>query len=74
MATQTQTLNVGSDSFEVCDTAKVQGAAKLPHSLRILLENVLRNVEDDAARELYVQRIVDCCKISRACRCLSTWR
>ncbi len=59
MAIQTQTLNVGSDSFEVCDTAKVQGAAKLPHSLRILLENVLRNVEDDAARELYVQRIVD---------------
>ena len=46
MSVQTQTLHVGDNDFEVCDTSHVEGAEALPHSLRILLENVLRNVDD----------------------------
>ena len=52
MSVQTQTLHVGDNDFEVCDTSHVEGAEALPHSLRILLENVLRNVDDADAREL----------------------
>ena len=59
MSVQTQTLHVGNNDFEVCDTSHVEGAEALPHSLRILLENVLRNVDDADARELYAKRIVD---------------
>ena len=59
MSVQTQTLHVGDNDFEVCDTSHVEGAEALPHSLRILLENVLRNVDDADARELYAKRIVD---------------
>ena len=59
MSVQTQTLHVGDNDFEVCDTSHVEGAEALPHSLRILLENVLRNVDDSDARELYAKRIVD---------------
>ncbi len=59
MAMQTQTLDIDGESFEIFATSQVQGAAKLPHSLHILLENVLRNVDDDATRELYAKRIVD---------------
>ena len=54
-----QTLHVGDNDFKVCDTSHVEGAEALPHSLRILLENVLRNVDDADARELYAKRIVD---------------
>ena len=59
MSVQTQTLHVGDNDFEVCGTSHVEGAEALPHSLRILLENVLRNVGDADARELYAKRIVD---------------
>ncbi len=59
MSVQTQTLHVGDNDFEMCDTSHIEGAEALPHSLRILLENVLRNVDDAGARELYAKRIVD---------------
>jgi aconitate hydratase len=41
------TLGVGDASFEVFRLAAVDGAAQLPYSLKILLENLLRN-EDGA--------------------------
>ncbi|HEX5115647.1 MAG TPA: aconitate hydratase AcnA [Pseudonocardiaceae bacterium] len=41
------TLSVGDASFEVFRLAAVDGAAQLPYSLKILLENLLRN-EDGA--------------------------
>jgi aconitate hydratase len=37
------TLNVGDASFEVFRLAAVDGAEQLPYSLKILLENLLRN-------------------------------
>jgi len=41
------TLTVGDRSYEVFDLAKVEGAADLPYSLKVLLENLLRT-EDGA--------------------------
>jgi aconitate hydratase len=40
-------LHVGDDSYEIFKIDKVAGAAKLPYSLKILLENLLRT-EDGA--------------------------
>lgn len=59
MALATEVLNVGSMDYEIYPTSGIEEAEKLPHSLRILLENVLRNVSDDAFRAEYVKRIVD---------------
>ena len=40
-------LNVGGKDFEIFDISKVEGAASLPFSLKVLLENLLRT-EDGA--------------------------
>ena len=42
----------GTTISRYATTSHVEGAEALPHSLRILLENVLRNVDDADAREL----------------------
>ena len=59
MELNTETLNVGGSTFAMCATSCVRGADKLPHSLRILLENVLRNVDGEEQKQIYVKRIVD---------------
>ena len=41
------TLSVGDESYEIYRLAAVEGADKLPYSLKVLLENLLR-CEDDA--------------------------
>ncbi|NUP31105.1 MAG: aconitate hydratase AcnA [Streptomycetaceae bacterium] len=41
------TLNVGDESYEIFKLDKVEGSARLPYSLKILLENLLRT-EDGA--------------------------
>ncbi len=40
-------LNVGGKDFEIFDVSKIEGAASLPFSLKVLLENLLRT-EDGA--------------------------
>ena len=40
-------LNVGGKEFEIFDISKIEGAANLPFSLKVLLENLLRT-EDGA--------------------------
>jgi aconitate hydratase len=40
-------LNVGGKDFEIFDISKIEGAASLPFSLKVLLENLLRT-EDSA--------------------------
>ncbi|WP_436777081.1 aconitate hydratase AcnA [Yinghuangia sp. YIM S09857] len=41
------TLNVGDESYEIFKLDKVEGSARLPYSLKVLLENLLRT-EDGA--------------------------
>ena len=42
-------LTVGSEEYLYYPIAQVPGAERLPFSLRVLLENVLRNADDDGA-------------------------
>src|ERR671932_522142 len=37
------TLQVGDESYEIFRLDKVEGSARLPYSLKVLLENLLRN-------------------------------
>lgn len=41
------TLQVGDESYEIFRLDKVEGSARLPYSLKVLLENLLRT-EDGA--------------------------
>lgn len=41
------TLRVGDESYEIFRLDKVEGSARLPYSLKVLLENLLRT-EDGA--------------------------
>lgn len=41
------TLSVGDESYEIFRLDKVEGSARLPYSLKVLLENLLRT-EDGA--------------------------
>lgn len=54
-----ESLRVGEAEYRYVPVSSVQGADKLPYSLTVLLENVLRNVEDDALRDAYARRIVE---------------
>ena len=40
-------LNVGDRSYEIHRLDAVDGIERLPYTLRVLLENVLRNGDDD---------------------------
>lgn len=51
-------LNVGENAYTYYPVAQVQGADALPYSLKILLENVIRNVSDAETASAMVSRIV----------------
>lgn len=59
MADERETLLVDGSSYTIYPTSAVEGAEKLPYSLRILLENILRTVSDEDARNAYVQRLLE---------------
>ena len=52
-------LDVGDASYRYYPIERIEGAAVLPRSLKVLLENVLRNVDDDEARQELAERIVE---------------
>ena len=52
------TLDVGGATYTYYPVANIEGAEKLPYSLTVLLENVLRNVSDESAAEELAGRIV----------------
>lgn len=53
------TLHVGDSDYSFIPVSSIPEARKLPYSLTVLLENVLRNVEEDQLRDVYAKRIVD---------------
>ena len=55
----TQTLTTAYGSYDFYSIRGIKGAEKLPYSLTILLENVLRNVKDEETANLYIQRILE---------------
>ncbi len=54
----TAALAVGENTYEYYPVSECEGAEKLPYSLTVLLENVLRNARDAKEAQLYAQRIV----------------
>lgn len=52
-------LLVGEKSYTYYPIASIEGSERLPYSLKVLLENVLRNVSDDMQAQLLAKRIVD---------------
>lgn len=52
-------LTAGGQDYRYYSIAKLEGAHRLPFSLKVLLENVLRCAEDDAAAEVLANRILD---------------
>ena len=55
----TASLNIQGKEYEYYSVADVEGAQRLPYSLSVLVENVLRNVENSDDAQRFVRRIVD---------------
>ncbi len=53
------TLTVGDKAYAYYPVNQVPGFEKLPYSLTVLLENVLRKAEDDESAALLAQRVVE---------------
>lgn len=58
MASKATSFTVGSDEYLIYPLEGVQGASRLPLALKVLVENVLRNVEDEERAEKLIGRIV----------------
>lgn len=56
---RTATLKVGGKVYTYYPVSQVAGAEKLPCSLTVLLENVLRKAESDESAALLAQRVVN---------------
>jgi len=54
----TSLLEVGGKTYEYYPVSACEGAEKLPYSLTVLLENVLRNARDEQEACVYADRIV----------------
>lgn len=52
-------LQVAGESYRYFPVSEVEGAEKLPYSLTVLLENVLRNAPDEASGKKAAARIVE---------------
>ncbi len=59
MSDSTEVLDVEGSSYLIYPISAVPHSEKLPYSLRILLENLLRTVKDEQARNAYVQRLIE---------------
>lgn len=57
MSDTAQLLAVGDKSYRYYPISHIEGSDKLPYSLVILLENILRTVDDPDARARYVSRL-----------------
>ena len=58
MEGRTSILDVKERALRFYPVLSVEGANRLPFSLRVLLENVLRNASDGEAARIYAERIV----------------
>lgn len=54
-----QTIDVGARRYRICPVNAYEGHEKLPYSLTVLLENVVRSARTDEEAQLYAQRIME---------------
>ena len=59
MAERSAILSVGDNHYTYYPVNQVEGHESLPYSLTVLLENVLRNVDDPEQRDMLARRIVE---------------
>jgi len=55
----TETLSVGEKTYQYYPVSSLQGAEKLPYSLVVLLENVLRCATSEEERNRYAQAVLE---------------
>ena len=55
----TSVLKVGETEYSFYPVSKCEGSEKLPYSLTVLLENVLRNARSADEARKFAQRIID---------------
>lgn len=58
MSLQQTSLTVGDKTYQYYSVANINGIEKLPYSLVVLVENILRNVPDEAQAQDLVRRVV----------------
>src|SRR5690242_9509768 len=51
------TLTIDSDSYDIFRLDQIEGAARLPYSLKVLLENLLRNLDGHLVTQEQVQAL-----------------
>ena len=59
MSDRSKTLKVGANEYRYFPVSQVPGYEKLPYSLTVLLENILRNVESDEHAQELASRLVE---------------
>lgn len=58
MDTRTDVLSVNGATYDIYAVRDIEGSEKLPYSLQILLENVLRMAPDEQTARTYADRVV----------------
>lgn len=66
MAVSRSTLRVGDSVYSYYPVSQIEGADELPFSLKVLLENVLRNASTDDEAEEMAARILESARSRRA--------
>lgn len=59
LSARTRTIEAGGRAYAYYPVDAVEGACELPISLKVLVENILRNVSDGDTASLLVKRIVE---------------
>ena len=59
MSNRSKVLNVGNTSYTYFPVSQVPGYEKLPYSLTVLLENILRNADSDERAQELAGRLVE---------------
>ncbi len=63
---RTEALTVEGKEYSYCPISKTDGAQELPYSLKVLLENVLRNARTDEEAQVMAARIVEAARSGAA--------
>lgn len=56
---RTKVLSVEGEKYTYCPISGIEGAEELPYSLKVLLENVVRNAQTDEEASTMARRIVE---------------
>ena len=52
-------IECGNKKYTIFDISKISGVEKLPYSIKILLENLVRNEDDMTVTEEDIKAIID---------------